>query len=61
MIEFRTITLSIRGVLLTLDGFVNFVYWRKLEHKHKLFFQIGRLVRGMAGLLFTISMWWGNC
>jgi len=53
----KSIPLSIGGILLSLDGFLNFIYWQRQEQEHKILFQIGRLIRGTAGVLFTLSLW----
>jgi len=51
-----TMILRVAGLLLTADGFLNFAYWRRRPGPHHLLFQLGRLVRGLAGLTFTLCL-----
>ena len=41
---------------LTAEGYLNILYWWRIEHPRKKAMQIGRFVRGTIGLIATILL-----
>ena len=53
---------KIGSIFLTIEGFYNVLWWKykakELKDKYPhLPYQIGRFLRGFAGLLFTLFYW----
>ena len=50
------VILKLGGILLTLDGYLNIIYWRWKKEADGKLAQIGRFIRGTTGLAFTLFL-----